>query len=885
MAGGKAANLGAMLHAGLPVPGGFCVTTAAFRLWFEGSATAAALLERIGRLAPDARQEMQAGAALLRQALGAAAAPASVQQSLGAVVEREGAEVSWAVRSSATAEDMPEASFAGQHDSWLNVRGREAVVEAVRRCWLSLFADRAVLYRQKNGIPHSTVAMAVVVQRMVPAEVSGVMFTADPLTGDPTRLVIEGVRGLGEALVSGKVSPDRLVLDKVTLRVVERNCARQEAPSLGNETQERGLSSPPSAAAGQTGEVPRRESCLTDTTVRRLAELGRGAERLFGGPQDIEWAASAGQVFLLQSRPITALRPAREAEPEIWTNANVMEALPEVVTPMSWSVMQVLLNDFLYPVMRRLGLDTERRPLMELVAGRAYLNLRSVIALVQKAAGPISMDMDPADVTVAFGGQYAGLEKALPPDSFRTRGSLGLSALWRLTKLSGWLLPGLIGQQGLLDRWGQRVFGDLAHTPPASLSDEQLADHPAALLRLAVAGEGDRTWAAAIWMAAGAVAGTMALFHFARKWLGDSDRSLANRLLAGAGGMNSAENGLELLRLAAWARPHAELKLALLEPVPFAALEPKLAKVPQGPEFRERWRTFMDRHGHQARGGMDVFQPRWSEMPDFVLDMLRVYLRFDQMSDPLAAQARQRREREVLLADCRQRLRHPLKRWFCMFLVRASRRGLAQRENVKNEGVRLVAIVRRAVMEAGRRLAERGVLHEREDAFFLRLEELGPVCRGRPTFDVTTEIAARKTEYTRHQLLHPPPVIVGRYDPAACEPEAAGPPTRTLQGLAVSPGLVTGRARVILQADAAERVEPGEVLVAPYTDPGWTPYFLAAAAIVVDVGGLLSHGSVVAREYGLPAVVNVGPATKLIKTGQRLQVDGNRGVVTILDSE
>ncbi|MGA2863634.1 MAG: PEP/pyruvate-binding domain-containing protein [Verrucomicrobiota bacterium] len=870
LAGGKAANLGEMLRASLPVPGGFCVTTAAFGLWLDGSGTATGLLERLAQLAPEAAREIREAAAALRQGLSASALPRPVEDAIRAAVEQHGPQMAWAVRSSATAEDLPEASFAGQHDSLLNVRGSEAVLAAVRRCWVSLFTDRAVFYRLKNRIPCRAAAMAVVVQEMVPAEVSGVIFTADPLTGDTRRMVIEGAPGLGEALVSGRVSPDRLVLDKETLRVLERTSTHKKAGSVPNEAG--------ASHAGDVNGARPHEPCFNDAIIRRLGELARHAERLFGRPQDMEWAARGSQVFLLQSRPITAWPPARAAEPEVWTNANVVEALPDVVTPMSWSLLQVLLQDFLYPLMRRLDLNTGRRPLVDLIAGRAYMNVRAIIELVQKVAGPIQVD-----VTVAFGGLHSGLEQVIPPGSLRSRGSLGLQTLWRFVKLSGWLLPGLIRQQRLLERWGQRVFGDLARRSPARLSDEQLADHPLALLRLGALGEGDRTWAAAIWMAAGAVGGSTAVFHLAGKWLGDTDRSLANRLLGGATGMSSAENGLELLRLAAWARQHPELKQALLEPVPFAVLENKLPNLPKGPEFLARWRTFMACHGHQARGGMDIFQPRWSELPDFVLDMLRVYLRFDAASDPLAVQARQRRERETLLAACRQRLRNPLQRWLFTSLVRLSRRGLAQRENVKNAGVRLVACLRRAVCEAGRRLVERRVLRQRDDVFYLRLEELRPVLCGRPTFDVAAVIAARKAACARDRLLSPPPVIVGRYDPDLCEPVAAGTQTRTLQGLAVSPGLVTGRARVIDQADAANRVQPGEILVAPYTDPGWTPYFLAAAGLVVDVGGLLSHGSVVAREYGLPAVVNVGPATKLIKTGQRLQVDGHRGVVTILD--
>jgi phosphohistidine swiveling domain-containing protein len=257
--------------------------------------------------------------------------------------------------------------------------------------------------------------------------------------------------------------------------------------------------------------------------------------------------------------------------------------------------------------------------------------------------------------------------------------------------------------------------------------------------------------------------------------------------------------------------------------------------------------------------------------------------RFDDSHDPLAQQARQRREREDLLKECGRRLRNPLKRWFLAFLLSKSQRGLTQRENAKNAGVMMVATIRRAVREVGRRLADRGSLQEADDVFFLSLDELAPALLRSPSFNVLAAVAARKAEHAQHRLLSPPPLIVGHFDPETPASAAGETRQRILQGVAVSPGLVTGKARVILQADEAERLQPGEILVAPYTDPGWTPYFLAAAAVVVEIGGLLSHGSVVAREYGIPAVVNIPAATRVIKTGQSIRVDGNRGQVILLD--
>lgn len=819
--GGKGLNLSRMARAGLPVPGGFVITTRAYYLWLQSQGRAVAL--------PQEQVPV----------------PKQLEKELAPALQRRPADQQWAVRSSATAEDLTGASFAGQYDSSLNVQGTAHVLDAVRRCWISARNNRAVAYGQRWA-PGKDAAMAVVVQEMVPAEVAGVIFTADPVSQDRSRMILEAAPGLGDALVSGRIAPDRVVLDKATLRILGREGEHTLASGLSQER------------------------------IAQLGLLARATETLFGTPQDIEWALRGESLFLLQARPITTLR--QEDSEEIWTNANVVEALPDVVTPMSWSLMDVLMTQFLIPLMKQIGVETESSAFLRLIAGRAYFNVRVVNELVHTGGGFVGVDF-----RTAFGGLQGAVERRRKPGTgAASRGGVMLR-LGRRLGLGLWMLPGLFGRERVLERWGHCAFGTLACTPPETLTDEVLADHPRALLQAAIGGAGPRTWAAALWMAVAGVGGSTVFFKLMRLWAGDSDASMANRLLAGASAMRSAENGLALARLATWVRSCPALKEHLLRPCPFAQFSRTLASLDHGPEFLKRWEEFMREHGHQARGGMDVAQPRWREMPDFVLDMLRAYLRFDVDADPLSACARRQRERSALLVDLRRRIPNPLKRWFLTWLIGVSQRGLAQRENVKNAGVRLISILRQALLEAGRRLVKRGLLAEANDIFFLRLDELGPALDVEGRLEIRRLIAARKAEAARFRALAPPPVVTGRYDPVTrvapfevCD--------SVLRGLAVSPGIAEGKARVILQGDDVQRLEPGEVLVAPYTDPGWTPYFLAAAAVVVDIGGILSHGSVVAREYGLPAVVNVGVATQRIRTGQRLRVDGGAGTVTLLEA-
>jgi pyruvate,water dikinase len=383
---------------------------------------------------------------------------------------------------------------------------------------------------------------------------------------------------------------------------------------------------------------------------------------------------------------------------------------------------------------------------------------------------------------------------------------------------------------------------------------------------------------------------SIAALRLSRRWLGDQDGRVAKRLLSGAGNMASAESALDLWRLAAWACEHPEVARALQEERPFGALRPDLETTAPGWEFLNRWNGWMTRHGHHARGEMDIYRPRWFETPDYVLELLRGYLVTAQTNDVLQGQAGRSHERQRLLETSRQRLRNPVKRWLFTTLIDRARHGLAFRENVKSEAVRGVTIIRTALFEAGDRLVRSGVLNTRDDVFFLTLPELREALTRRTGFDASPLVVPRRAEFARNRSIQPPPVVGGLPDLTARATRGPGVPAHGtaatdqrhyLVGLAVSPGIAVGKARVILRADDHECLRPGEILVAPATDPGWTPYFLGAAAIVVDIGGQLSHGSILAREFGIPAVVNVGNATQRIRTGQVIRVDANQGIVTI----
>jgi pyruvate,water dikinase len=365
-----------------------------------------------------------------------------------------------------------------------------------------------------------------------------------------------------------------------------------------------------------------------------------------------------------------------------------------------------------------------------------------------------------------------------------------------------------------------------------------------------------------------------------RDWLGEPGLTL--RLFAALGGMPVAEAGLSLWRLAALAHADRDTEAVVSSENNWPEVRNRLGRTEPGRKFLAAWDAFMTEHGHHCRGEFELSNARWCETPDYILGLVRGYRRSLGQSDPLENQRRLAEERERLTVECRARLKNPIKRWIFSHSLRRAQELAVYREQLKNLGIRRFAFVRRVLLVLGQRLHEQGNLSCRDDIFFLDVSELEPVATGSASFDWRERIASRRREYEKNLKLHPPRVVNGRYDPDAPSWPVTNADAKFLTGIPVSPGIVTGPARVILRTDDHEQVLPGEILIAPFTDPAWSPYFITAAGLVVEQGGILSHGSIVAREYGLPAVTNVASATRVIHTGDLVQVDGNRGCVSVL---
>jgi pyruvate,water dikinase len=861
-----------MSQIGLRVPAGFCVTAHAYQHHVAASGIARRIASVLDGIALAPLESKKSILSDIREAIAEAPMSELVRQAIGEYYRQLGAP-RVAVRSSATAEDLPGQSFAGQYDTILGVADLDECIAAIKKCWASLWTERAYDYRQKNSFDHLAVSMAVIVQSLAAADASGVLFTADPTTGRSDRIIIEACFGLGEALVGGWVTPDRFVVAKRDLRLVSQIISQKQTECAPDE--QGGVHHRPVG--------PERVSCpsIDKRTVIKLARLARNAEREFGCPQDMEWAVHGRKILFVQSRPITTLPASRSwEERQVWTNANLGEVVPDVMTPMTYSVILTGGQAFLASVLRLLGIDFDaishagKDPLADLIAGRIYFNVNTCLGLIRGLPGGRWVNFGKL-----FGGEQARLsdlgqldipDEDIPHFKFSVRKMI-LRLPWSIHSI---LAHGRRGGQIRLKELATRN-NQLHSLVLSHMSERELADEVMVVIE-----DGMQTFDVLYGVVA--LAPLPLLYKICERWLGDTDGALANGLLTGVGNMVSTAAGIDLWRLARQAHETPAVEQELLSADGWLSTRTRIQAVNGGREFLESWDCFMVRHGHHCRGEIELYNQRWSETPDYVLKLVRGYLGQVDQTDPVQGYEERSLQRRRIEERCRRQLKNPMK-WmiFCSVLTRAQT-GSGFRENLKSEGMRWLTALRRILLELGARLVGRGVLNTPDDVFFLTLEELAATARGETCADVRQMVADRRAERERNELVAPPKVVVGRFDPTKSVPDTIDAGADVLKGLGASAGVVTGKAHVILRADTDEQLLAGEILVAPFTDAGWTPYFVPAAGIVIEQGGLLSHGSIIAREYGIPAVVNVGHATRILQPGQTIRVDGNRGIVTIL---
>lgn len=958
--GGKGANLGEMTRAGLPVPPGFCLTASAYREFiasFNG-------WEHIGLVLADtnvdAPEDVEQKAAAIREFLTAQEMPTAIRalvvenyQKLG--VEVKGArELPVAVRSSATAEDLPNASFAGQQDTYLNIRGENALLDHVKRCWASLWTARAVTYRQKQGFPHEQVALAVVVQAMVEADIAGVLFTANPVNHARDEIVINSSWGLGEAIVSGFVTPDTFIIRKNDLAVIEREIASKDVAIEYD-------------ASGGTVEtqVPpakRTISSLSDEQLRELVALGIHVEQHYRAPMDIEWAwiaerrkqeaegrrqgaggrrqeadgesqigdsrwqiahgdsrianresqsAKVGKFYVLQARPITTLgdegrvvptdgaarsekreavdgRDTRlaigdtpSAIPDLpssirdkripatgeYNRTMFLEIFPDPLSPAFLDVIQHLFKDMLDYTFVTLGF----RPPQDIDAVGLFYNQpyfhREYIAAALASLSPTVREGLVARIVNPFSRQDGGESRELSP------AYLGMTArLLRFMVTFPNQLPKILE--------GYRVEVRAAEQKDvAAMSDAQIVKQ----VRELIFGTANRMLSADFLAIALIGVTYRELASLLQGYFGDETETVRGKLISGVTGNVTMEANKRLWDLAQVAKRSPTVTQVIQKPGFSTSMRAELEQTPEGREFLRALDDFLREFGHREIK-MDIIYPTWSEDPAPILAFIRGYLDANEASSPHWQQERLQQERAEAQQLVRERVGRdfkgrylvlPLFNWVLDHTTKHTR----ERDTMHFELTRVFPPFRRMLLELGARFTKQGILAIPDDIFFLSLDEMDKLAANPRPMQELVQVRRAEFEWNRE---HPAPAILRDGTPVGEEEHAAVSDSSTeYRGIAGSPGRVTGVTRVIRGPEEFDKLQHGDILVAPLTNPVWTPLFAIAGGIVTEVGGILSHGAIVAREYGIPAVMAVKGATQVLGDGQRVTVDGNKGVVYV----
>jgi rifampicin phosphotransferase len=869
LVGGKAANLGEMTRAGLPVPPGFCVTAQAYRRFVSDSDTWHLIERHLASAEAADPWSVDGVAEKIRSLFGEREMPPVVASEIAAayralnelmrVTRERSAEVSVAVRSSATAEDLPDASFAGQQDTYLNVRGEAALLEHVQRCWASLWTGRAVAYRARQGYDHAQVALAVAVQAMVDANVAGVMFTADPVTGDRDRLVINASWGLGEAIVSGLVTPDTWTIRKTDGLVVLRQIghkARQVVRTADGGTAEEDV--PPDRQDAPS---------LSAAQLAELAAIGRRIEDHYETPMDVEWAYAAGRCYVLQARPITTLPEAATAPPDGDYNRTMfLEIFPDPLSPAFISVVDPLFASMLHFTFETLGFRPPRKQrAVASLYSQPYFNQRYIEAALAPLRPPTRRVLVDQFVN-PFGRHQRGAPFEISVPFLR----MALHLL-RLMRSLHRLLPLEV------ERY-RAAIGELDSVDLAAESEAELLGR----IERLVFRSASRLLNYDFLLIALVGVTYQALGSLLEPYFGEESEELRARLVSGVTGNVTMETNKQIWDLSRLAGSSDLVSAELRRGRDPAELRTGLARSPEGQTFLEALDRFLAEYGHrEAR--MDILYPTWVEDPAPVLSFIRGYLDVSEASSPHRHQERLVRERGELAKRVRQRVRRdlrgrlfvwPIFRW----VLRHTQANTRQRDTMHFELTRLFPPFRRLLLELGSRFVARGVIEHGEDIFFLTLDEMKEAAGSpEPRRDL---VKLRRTKLEADRRRVPPPIVRDGREEWMAAPEDAGQrQAGELRGIAGSPGRSTGVVRIVRGPEEFDRLRDGDILVAPFTNPVWTPLFAVAGGLVTEVGGILSHGAIVAREYGIPAVMAVSGATSELHDGQVVTVDGGRGLV------
>ncbi len=858
-AGGKGANLGELSRIeGIKVPEGFCITTEAYKRITGDNEELKHLLDKLSLLGLSELQTISQISARIRDVIEETVIPKEIEEQIAACITLLGEKDAYAVRSSATAEDLVTAAFAGQHDTYLNIIGKDAILKHISRCWASLFCDRAVAYRIQNDCDHRKVYMSVVVQKMALAQAAGVMFTADPVTSNRKVLSIEAGFGLGEDLVSGLMNPDiykvrdgvitdkKISTQKLAIQVLDQGGTRK------TEIRPQWQSKP----------------TLTDEQILRLEQLGRKIEAYFGSPQDIEWCIAEDTFYIVQSRPITTLFPlpdVNDGKNHVYVSFGHIEMMTEPIKPLGMSFCRLLFrNNILIQAGGRLFCDFTYD--LASLAGRK---------MTSKMMGQLDPYIKNALLNLFKRKQFIKtLPRARGKRAFRL-GAQGLS--WRVPiqaiKICRNNSPDLI--KNIMDRNDQSVRKlqqRIANVSGDEVFEFILQDHEQLMKNMS---DPEST---AAWMIG--MLTVKWINSNMEQWLGE--KGAADVLSQSVNNNVTSVMGLELLDVADIVRNYP----AIIEYFHHANDEnffEDLAGLEGGEMVSQTIQDYLEKYGMRCSGEIDITRSRWSEQPTVLIPMILSNIRnFEpgarRVKFEQGLQEARQKEQELLshlvrLPGGKRKANRTSKK------ISLMRNLIGYREYPKYMHIQRNYIYKQALLKEAQKLVQKGLIQNKEDIYYLSFEELREAVKtDQLDYGIITK---RRVNYEVYEKLTPPRVMTAEGEVIRGEYNAGHVPKGALAGIPVSTGIIEGRARVVLKLEDAV-IEEGDILVTKFADPGWTPLFVSVKGLVTEVGGMMTHGAVIAREYGLPAVAGVDHATKLIRDGQRILINGSEGYVEIL---
>ncbi|PKR85731.1 phosphoenolpyruvate synthase [Heyndrickxia camelliae] len=854
LVGGKGVNLGELSRIqGIQVPEGFCITTTGYRRTIEQNETFQKWLDQLSMLKVEDRDQIKKISSNIRQIILETEIPSVVVKAVEDYLSKFGREHAYAVRSSATAEDLPHASFAGQQDTYLNIRGKDAILQHISKCWASLYTERAVMYRMQNGFDHRQVYLSVIIQKMVFPQASGVLFTADPITSNRKILSIDTSFGLGEALVSGLVTPDcyKVKEDKIVEKMIaSKKVAIYGRKEGGTETK-------------QVDPDLQRTQTLTEQQIFQLAHIGRQIEAYFGQPQDIEWCLVDDTFYIVQSRPITTLFPipdTNDQENHVYISVGHQQMMTDPMKPLGLSFyllttpapMRVAGGRLFVDATRNLTSSSTRKNFLQLLEQHEPLTHDALMTIVERE----------------------NFIKLVPDDEEKPQSSSSIlnnkkeDILKETTNDPSIVLELMKSNQASI----QELKRNIQAKSGAELFDfilediKQLKYHlfnpkSSALIRIVMN--------ASSW-----------INENMNKWLGD--KNAADILSQSVPNNITSEMGLELMDVADVIRPYTEI-IEYLQDVKDESFLEELVKFDGGLEVQNAIKAYLEKYGMRCVGEIDITRTRWSEKPATIIPMILSNIR---NFEPKASQRKWeqgrlealKKEQEILerlkqLPDGEQKAEETKR------IINLLRNFSGYREYPKYGMIYRYFVYKQALLKEAEQLMQANIIQEKEDIYYLTFEELHEVVRSNK-LDYQM-ISKRKHEYTLYEKLTPPRVITSDGEIIVGKYKRENLPANSIVGLPVSNGVIEGRARVIFNVEDAE-LEDGDILVTTFTDPSWTPLFVSIKGLITEVGGLMTHGAVIAREYGLPAIVGVENATKLIKDRQRIRVNGTDGYIEVL---